>query len=447
MIRTLLMLLIVSVVGVDAADGQNSLYAVFDMDDRHVSKNHLFRSLTATIGDSSAENFNPVLEISAWGKECSFTIDLVPAGYESIISASRSVFDNKTRVDCTAGDSTLISLYQLDDGSLEWLIRFDTAPKSNTLEFSFDSQNLRFFYQDSAFFTDDVNVSGPDWAQGSYAVYHTNRRHNYKNIHGNDTLIQNYATGKAFHIRRPVIYNSRGESAWCRINIDTLAGLMTLEIPDDFLKGAAYPIIIDPTFGKTSVGAWSLTIVNYRHTVLWNIGQAETGQGEITKGYIYCEVMGDLEGALQVKVHSYSKGNDLGGSKFHSSSAASDITETSAHWQECPMSGQLQTGTTYITSLQAYNAINNKLRVYADATGWGDVKYYDPADWNVPDSLSGYSSKNDGFSTYIEYTVETGETRPLIRRRKLLSGDDKTGHENKNMNHFNEIKEVQICEK
>ena len=447
MFRALLMLFVVSISGVNTAGGQNSLSAVFDMDNRHESKNHLDRSLTARIGDSLAEDFRPILEINAWGEECSFTINLTPAGYESITSVSRSVVNNRSRVECTAKDNTIISLYQLDDGSLEWQIQFETAPESNILKYPFNSRNLRFFYQDSVLFTGDVSVSGPDWVQGSYAVYHANRRHNYKFIHGNDTLIQEYSTGKAFHIKRPIIYDSRGESSWGRINIDTLAGIMSLEIPDTFLKNAVYPVIVDPTFGKSSVGAWSLTIVNYRHTVLWNIGQAETGQGEITGGYIYCDVFGDLEGALQLKVHSYSKGDELGSSKWHSSSATTDITDTTIHWQECSISGELQAGKTYTASLQAYNTINNKLRIYADVTGWGDVKYSDLTDWNVPDSLSGYSSKNDGFSAYVEYTVESGAMLSPVRRRKLLSADNTAAPDNKNDIYSTEIREVQICEK
>ncbi|MEW5923765.1 MAG: hypothetical protein AB1746_07245 [Candidatus Zixiibacteriota bacterium] len=447
MAKRLLILFVVFISGVNAGDGKKSLFAVFDMENQSESGNYRERSLTAMAGDSLAAYFSPTLEINAWEKECSFNINLVPLDYESITSASRSMVDNKARIDCVANDNMIISLFQLADGSLEWQMQFDNIPKSNTLKFSFDSRNLRFFYQDSALFTGDQKVSGPDWAQGSYAVYHADRRNNYRLFHSGDTLTYSYMTGKAFHIRRPIVYDNRGESAWCRIDIDTLAGIMTLEIPESFLNNAAYPIVVDPTFGKTSAGAWNLTFVNYRHTVLWNVGQAETGQGEITGGFVYCDVIGNLEEALQVKVHSYSKGGDLNGTRLHSSSATTDITDTSVHWQECAMSGALQEEKTYIASLQAYNTINNKLRVYADVTDWGDVKYYDLADWSVPDSLSGYSSKNDGFSVYIEYTIEAGSGQSSVRRRKILSADDAACQDNEINSHFTVIKGAQICEK
>ncbi|PKK83430.1 MAG: hypothetical protein CVT49_08400 [candidate division Zixibacteria bacterium HGW-Zixibacteria-1] len=433
MLEALLILFVGLVTGASAGSSGNSMYAVYDVDRGSHMTNRKDRSLTFVVGDSLAENFQPTLGINAWGKECCFIVDLIPTGFGSVAVASMKTINNNPQIDCIADSDLAISLYLLDDGSLEWEMRFDTVPKSNVLKFEIDSKNLTFYYQDSAFFDDYFSVTGPDWAQGSYAVYHSNRRHNRRYINGCDTLYESYATGKAFHIKRPLIYDSRGDSARCWMNIDTLAGLMTIDIPESFLENAAYPIVVDPTFGKTSVGAWGLTIVNYRHNVLWNVGQAETGEGEITGGYVYCDVNGDIEGVLQIKVHSYTKGTDLGSSTYHASSATVDITDTSAHWEECPMAGHLNPGITYIASFQGYNSTNNKLRVHADATGWGDVKYFDLTGWNVPDSLSGYFSKNDGFSTYIEYTVESGGSQMPARRRKILGGSEVSGREDKYM--------------
>jgi hypothetical protein len=64
---------------------------------------------------------------------------------------------------------------------------------------------------------------------------------------------QNYKTGKLCHIYRPWAEDAKGQRVWCDLTID--ADVMTITVPQDFLDSAAYPVLVDPTFGYTTHGA------------------------------------------------------------------------------------------------------------------------------------------------------------------------------------------------
>lgn len=403
------------------AEKPGSLGAVIRLDDSVSAGAFRCRSLTAIVGDSIAEEFRPQLELKAWEGECSFKIDLRMDQTASILSASGDTFNDAPRINCRQDSITAFSIYRLPSGDLEWEIQLASSPDSNVLTFAFEADGLLFYYQDTTLFESDIIHVGPEWAQGSYAVYHAARRNNRLHVNGSDTTGEIYSTGKVFHIRRPQALDSNGESVWCDINIDMKSSKLTISVPQHFLDRARYPVIIDPTFGKSSVGAWNLSIVNYRHIVLWNVGAAETGEGDITGGYVFCDVDGDLEGIIQVKVHSYTKGGDLDDSKLHSSSQTTDVTDSAGHWAKCSMSGILAPETTYMATVQAYNSVNNKLKIRGDMAPWGDVKYLNVGSWNVPDSLTGYYSLNEAYSVYVEYV--TKEEGLLRRRRRMMQNN------------------------
>jgi len=384
----------------------------YNLDPVNDNNHTMSRSLNAAV----IENGNsPEIKFEMWHGESVFSIKLNSDNSRMV----HTTLDNY-RYDCKFDNGSTHSVFQLSDGNLEWLIKLDSQPASNIMNFDISVNNLMLYYQDTALFTDDIIYNGPDWAQGSYSVYHRNRRNNIIHISPKDTLRELYETGKAFHIRRPQAFDSGNTTAWCDLHIDTLARQLSIAIPQDFLDHAVYPLTIDPTFGKTSVGAWDLTIANYRHNVLWNIGNAVTGSGQLTNGYVCCDVNGILDGTIQVMVHAYSKGDGLDDSRFVASSSPVDLIDTAAYWVECPMTGYLQDGVEYVASIQGYNSINGKLRIKGDVTAWGDIKYLDLASWDVPDSLTGYSNKNDGYSVYVEYTATGTVNISPSRRRKLI---------------------------
>ena len=75
---------------------------------------------------------------------------------------------------------------------------------------------------------------------GSYAVYHeTNRNNNYK-------------TGKVFHIYRPQVKDSKGNTIWGELSI--VGNVLSVTVDQTWLDKANYPVVIDPTIGYTSIG-------------------------------------------------------------------------------------------------------------------------------------------------------------------------------------------------
>jgi hypothetical protein len=82
----------------------------------------------------------------------------------------------------------------------------------------------------------------PDkFLKGSYAVYKK------------ETLVGE-GTGKLCHIHRPEIIDARGRRCWGDLAVT--GNELRITIPERFLSGAKYPIIVDPTIGTTTVGSF-----------------------------------------------------------------------------------------------------------------------------------------------------------------------------------------------
>lgn len=135
----------------------------------------------------------------------------------------------------------------MEDGGMEINIHLSAKPTSNVFSFTLDNwQNLDFFYQPELS-PEEVaeGVSRPENIVGSYAVY-------YKD-HANHIIGQtNYATGKAYHIFRPKVTDADGNEVWAEMHYES--GTLTVTVPQWFLDTATYPVIVDPTFGYTSLG-------------------------------------------------------------------------------------------------------------------------------------------------------------------------------------------------
>jgi hypothetical protein len=81
----------------------------------------------------------------------------------------------------------------------------------------------------------------PDpFLKGSYAVYKK------------ETLIGE-GTGKLCHIHRPEIIDARGRRCWGDLSI--VGNCLCITIPEKWLAEAAYPVVVDPTIGTTTVGS------------------------------------------------------------------------------------------------------------------------------------------------------------------------------------------------
>lgn len=137
--------------------------------------------------------------------------------------------------------------------ALEYELEFAQRPDSDSvvLELEF-APGVSFYFQPPL--TVEEIAQGcerPENVVGSYAVYYE-RSGQFLDRDGNE--VSNYETGKLAHIYRPFVRDADGKEAWCDQVIDPEAGTLSITMPSAWLDAAAYPVILGPTFGYTSVG-------------------------------------------------------------------------------------------------------------------------------------------------------------------------------------------------
>ena len=121
----------------------------------------------------------------------------------------------------------------LGDNAFEYDCIFPREPESNVITLNMEgAENFDFFRQPDF-------VPDP-FMKGSYAVYKK------------ETLIGE-GTGKLCHIHRPEIIDARGWRCWGDLSI--VDNCLYITIPEKWLSEAAYPVVVDPTIGTTTVGS------------------------------------------------------------------------------------------------------------------------------------------------------------------------------------------------
>ena len=287
------------------------------------------------IGEPADAVFHPLAKLNRWGDECflKFVFD------DSEVD-TKNVRVNDEKVEWDTPTFTF-RYYPTADG-LEFEVVLKVKPLKNSFSFSIDSQNLKFFYQrplTEEFNPDDcVELSEiyarlknggefwrPERVVGSYAVCHDSKRDNQ------------YQTGKAFHIYRPQVIDASGAKAWATLNIDEQLGMMIVTLPEDFLDHATYPVVVDPTFGYTSIGASSAPAsANTKTACRFQL----TENGILSKITCYNSA---VSGSGNVKGVIYNDSSGAPNAKQGSDSAAVSISTTPA-WRDWIVTPTLTAG-------------------------------------------------------------------------------------------------------
>ena len=283
---------------------------------------------------------------------------------------------------------------------LEFEIVFKQKPLMNVLSFRIKAEGLRFSYQ--PFLTEQDKSEGverPPNVEGSYAVYHVTKKNNQ------------YMTGKAFHIYRPIAEDAVGNKAWCAIHIDGYIDPknLTITVPQQFLNEATYPVTIDPDFGDNSIGGSWWVIAN---TALWEsarVGSATAmpapgGTANWIKAYVY-----GSGNPTDCKVAIYEK--DSGGAGTHGRIAGpveNLACAIAAHWEEFTLASEALTeAVVYILAIVGNMADpggkDNYLVAYDDngavASYSSTTAYTMPDPWVVdPDGTT------KDYSIYCDYS-------------------------------------------
>jgi hypothetical protein len=189
-------------------------------------------------------NFVPNLNSSFHSDEFFFNLNR-----KDKVVTSESVVTENGKTKLTTGDD--IDIFHIDEkGRLKWDIEFTEKPKSNKITWELKYSKGIEFYRQNALSEEEkkYGLERSDDIVGSYAVYCNNKHNNYK-------------TGKLCHIYKPFCIDATGKEVYAELFIDNKN--LTITIPQDYLDTAVYPVILDPTFGYTSVGASGLHADGY----------------------------------------------------------------------------------------------------------------------------------------------------------------------------------------
>lgn len=173
------------------------------------------------------------------------------------------------------GANEAVRFYELNK-TTQWTRAFEyevilkDVPKSNVFNFRIDTAGLKYYFQPplkpedfpKRYRVNDTHAldergevvdERPENVVNSYAVYDTD-------------------TGrKVFHIYRIKVMDAVGLEIYAELNISPKNGLMTITVDRVFLDSAKYPVVIDPTFGKTDKGGSNFYNQNNVNTVIFNI--------------------------------------------------------------------------------------------------------------------------------------------------------------------------------
>lgn len=303
-----------------------------------------------------------------------------------------------------------------DEGGYKYIWYLNEKPASNIISFDIETSGLDFFYQpalneemknencwtSACTETDCCDSHRPENVVGSYAVYHQTKG-GMNNKDGKE-----YKTGKAFHIYRPHIIDAEGKETWGNLHIEN--GIYSVEIPQDFLDKAVYPIKSNDTVGYGSVGASSSNSTNGSYigrryaaasggnVVSMSFYGRQTGSGKLVKTGIY-----DIQASsvLLVELHATALPGSAGWLTLDSFYTGSGYTIVNA--------------TTYNIGYVIQDAT---CYTYYDTSGIGEYYYSlslisDAVRFTDPKAMSYYNDawKNSIYATYTPSAEETSSSR------------------------------------
>lgn len=225
------------------------------------------------VGDSKVPgDFLPQLKIMRWDNEVNFSVRLIESetGLATIGFDKEKITWRKGKID--------VEYYDYENGhKMVWHLK--EKPATNKLEFSIRAKGLSFLRQPplteefqngySEEFKKEIVVSEtqvkdlegkvlverPEDIVDSIAIYCSE---NKANLIGGKL----YRAGKFGHIKRIKIIDADGWEVWGKLNIDIYdkekgIGTYLVEIPQNFLDNAVYPIKSNENFGYETVGTSS----------------------------------------------------------------------------------------------------------------------------------------------------------------------------------------------
>ena len=360
-------------------------------------------------GDASHADFKPHVKLTRWAGECHFSMG---------IATTRKILpvQNGATVRWISPlDGMEVRGYFKDSAcdNYEYEIILAQAPVSNTITLDLVANGLDFIYQPEL---TPVEVARgnirPANVVGSYAVYHSTKGP----LHSIPGDAEKYKTGKAFHIYRPELIDADGDRAWADLDIDVVLGKMIITMPRAWLDAAAYPVIVDPTIGYTSIGgSWDNTN-NYLITSA-RVQAGTTGDANPGTAYVYGKLSASGSRTAMMGVYAGGAVPPDGQSKVSSSDAAIAVNSTTAAWLSAAITWTgITSGTYYYVALngqgQHVNDPPGTMTAY-DASG---TTYYAARTHanDMPATFPVTANFTAVFSLYVDYTAAGGTILPMM---------------------------------
>lgn len=383
--------------------------------------------ITLEIGDSKEPGqFMPQAKVQRWDNEVNLSVRRVKAAKGAQVAdvrGSHAVFED---------DDEEVHIYEKpeigEDGGLEIELHLKSKPITNRFDFSIRTKGLDFFYQ-PALTKEEIaeGASQPDNVVGSYAVYHKTGRNN--RVGGME-----YKTGKFCHIYRPHVTDAAGNEVWGELEIDVENETLTVVVPPKFLATATYPVIVDPTFGYTSVGGglyetFDFSSFSKKARAIITPGSVHTANaGEKVVSYsAYCRRSDSGSDTIQASVYSFDDG--LPQNLLTPVASITIDSQTPQWWESSLVDNLLQEGVTYCPAYGTFSVGTVCYRDNVSGASSFDVNLSGglPSSW-VDETIAGFL-----FSIYATYTVAPSASPPTVTTQAVSSINETTATGNGNV--------------
>lgn len=357
-------------------------------------------SVTADAIDPTAKvefsKTDPAVTLDKWNGSTQLKLNYNDITAGSTLDGEKATWDSA---------SQKLESYVLNDSSgIEIALILKEPPASNVFSFQLQGdEDLDFLYQPpldeqpenllspgivSCNATDCIDAKGvskrhrPENVVGSYAVYH-------KTLKDNTEGGTNYATGKAFHLYRPLLIDANNQTVWGDLSYNE--GVLSVIVSQKFLDSATYPVIVDPTFGFTSVGGTTNSI---SPQIRANTFTSNVDAGTVSKISWYVD---NNAGNFNFGTAIYSDVAGAPNGKLAEDSG-NVLVNGAAQWWNSTISTPISASTTYYLALWG----DNSYRYYYD-TGGGSYFGCSGTFETWPSSCSS-SNVNEKWSVYATYT-------------------------------------------
>ncbi|MCP4566131.1 MAG: hypothetical protein GY841_00980 [FCB group bacterium] len=372
------------------------------------------------ITDQTSEDFSGSKTCFHFKKWDEFGVKLTPKESTAACLSEEKTLENIDRLKVNDGGKDYhLQCYCLDEkegrelGGLEIETVWESKPVSNKVVFDLDfDEGVQFLYQPPLYEDFDVindkrvdqskttatyayNTAGrvihhrPEDKVGSFAIYGPKKDNKYK-------------TGKIGHIDRPKAVDAKGCEVWCTLSVDLELKTLVVTVPQSYVDSnkTKYPVIVDPTFGYTTIGS---TTASAEDTII-GVNESPGESGVVTALWAYHGPTNSL-GDRNRKMALYA----ISGSALQSpQSEEKDNITSSAAWNEFSVTGSLNiTNQNYAITMWAADDLD----LYRDTGGSpGDSKYANETYSGTWPSTVTFNDSSSSYSTYAVYNTDIAVT-------------------------------------